>query len=191
MNLTLDEAAIRLGKSKRQVRYLIDTGKLPAKKSAGRWFIDSNDLPLSEGQQSAAQRKQRQLQAAVEEALEIDPKAKSERRYSVLDMKAFNIALENYRRLVDQLGEKHASCRALRASLEYLSQGCHRFEHSAKAEAYRLARDQASLAICELVIDPSRDAGPLIEQLEQNLMPAFAGLLRRVDSFQRSRRRVL
>ena len=190
MNLTLDEAAIRLGKSKRQVRYLIDTGKLPAKKAAGRWFIDSKDLPLSDAQQAAADRKQRQLRAAVDEALELGDKPQSGRRYSVLDMKAFNIALENYRLLVERLGETHTACRALRSSLEFLSQGCHRFEHQAKAEAYRLARDQASLAVCELVIDHSTDASALIDQLEQNLMPAFAGLLRRFDRIQRNRQRI-
>ena len=44
MQLTLSEAAAVLGKSERQVRYLISQGKLGASKSAGRWVIDSGKL---------------------------------------------------------------------------------------------------------------------------------------------------
>jgi excisionase family DNA binding protein len=35
MQLGIEEAAKRLGKSARQVRYLIQTGQLPAKKTGG------------------------------------------------------------------------------------------------------------------------------------------------------------
>ncbi|AUB82206.1 helix-turn-helix domain-containing protein [Candidatus Thiodictyon syntrophicum] len=39
MQLTLEQAAERLGKSVRQVRYLIQSGVLPAAKTGGRWLI--------------------------------------------------------------------------------------------------------------------------------------------------------
>ena len=49
MQLTLEQAATSLGKSKRQVLYMIQNGRLPAQKLAGRWWIESQHLPLSEG----------------------------------------------------------------------------------------------------------------------------------------------
>jgi hypothetical protein len=67
-----------------------------------------------------------------------------------------------------------------------LAQGCHRFEHTAKAESYRGARDAASLAVCELVLSGEEAAEPLVHGIEQDLMAAFAGLLRRLE--RRSRR---
>jgi excisionase family DNA binding protein len=42
----IEQAAERLGKSVRQVRYLIQTGALRANKTGGRWLIDAADLPL-------------------------------------------------------------------------------------------------------------------------------------------------
>jgi excisionase family DNA binding protein len=62
MQLSLQQAAERLGKSVRQVRYLIQTGALPAQKSGGRWLIAAADLPLSEGQRAALERRERALQ---------------------------------------------------------------------------------------------------------------------------------
>ncbi len=41
MQLTIEQAAARLGKSRRQIRYLIKAERLPARKFAGRWVIDS------------------------------------------------------------------------------------------------------------------------------------------------------
>ena len=49
MQLTLDQAATRLGKTARQIRYLIQSERLSAKKVGGRWVIESKDFPLSEG----------------------------------------------------------------------------------------------------------------------------------------------
>jgi hypothetical protein len=46
MLLSLPEAARRLGKSERQVRYLIRNGQVPAQKTGGRWMVDSESLPL-------------------------------------------------------------------------------------------------------------------------------------------------
>ena len=69
---------------------------------------------------------------------------------------------------------------------EQLTRGCHRYERSDKAEAYRAARDQASLAVCELVLTESAAAAQLIHALEQDLMAALAGLMRRVDRRRRA-----
>lgn len=46
-SVSVTEAARLLGKSSRQVRYMIQQGELPATKAAGRWVVDAADLPLS------------------------------------------------------------------------------------------------------------------------------------------------
>ena len=181
MQLTLEEAAARLGRTPRQIRYLIQTSRLKARKFAGAWVIESEDLPLSEGQAKALDRRERQFRAAVETALELPAESERPPRYSVRDLKAFQVALPIHRAAVDQLGAAHPAACALRLVLENLARGCHRYERADKADAYRAARDAASLAVCELVLLASPEGDALITALEQELMGALAGLLRRVD----------
>ena len=125
MQLTLEEAATRIGKSKRQVMYLINKGELPALKTAGRWWIESDDLPLSATQHRQHEQKQRQLRSAVEEALDLDPESERPRRYSVRDLKAFQIALPLYRQSATAVGADHPATHCLKRVLEQLTQGCH------------------------------------------------------------------
>ena len=66
-----------------------------------------------------------------------------------------------------------------------LAQGCHRFLHSEKAESYRAARDACSLGVCELILGGRDEAAPLVRDIEQDLMAAFAGLLRRLERRRR------
>ncbi len=121
----------------------------------------------------------------MSEALDIEPEEKRPKRYSVRDLKAFQITLPLYRQARQELGEEHSATQALRRVLEHLSCGCHRFEYKEKAEAYRIARDQASLAVCELAINETKAAEQLLQALEQDLMAALAGLLRRLDKTKR------
>ena len=179
MTLTLDEAAVRLGKSVRQIRYMIKTGSLTARKVTGRWVVEADALPLSGGQQRARERKERELRAAVEEGLEL-AKAPRQPRYSVRDLKAFQIALPLFHKASENLGAEHSATRALRQVIEHLTRGCHRYDYGEKANAYRDARDAASLAVCELVLVSDDHAEPLVKTIEQELMAAFAGLLRRL-----------
>lgn len=184
MQLTLEQTATRLGKSQRQILYMIRQNRLVAKKIAGRWFVDSVDLPQNEAQQRTSTHKERQLRAAVEDALDLnDDELKT--RYSVRDLKAFQIALPIYRKLCTELHEAHPAARALRGVLEHLCRGCHRFDRAEKAESYRAARDAASLVVCELVLADSPAAETLLHALEQDLMAALAGLLRRMDGRKR------
>jgi len=184
MQLSIQQAAERLGKSVRQVRYLIQTGALHATKSGGRWLIDAADLPLSEPQRAAVQRREHALRDAVERGLGLDEPAP--KRFSVRDLKAFQIALPLHRQGAELLGADHTAVVALRDTLILLAQGCHRFGRDDKATSYRAARDAASLAVCELVLSARGEAEPLIHAIEQDLMAAFSGLLRRLD--RRARR---
>lgn len=179
MQLTLQQTAAALGKTLRQVRYLIQEGRLPATKVGGRWAVESADLGTAlPGMSERADRRRAQLRAAIDDALTPGEPA---RVYSVRDLKAFRIAEPLYRRLRDHLGADHPAALHLRGALAHLGQGCHRFGREEKSAAYRAARDAASLAAVELSIDgdPVRDAALLV--LEGELMPALGGLLRRME----------
>ncbi len=142
MQLTLQQAAERLGKSVRQVRYLIQKGWLRANKSGGRWLIEAADLPLSEPQRAAVGRRERALRSAVERGLGLEDSASE--RYSVRDLKAFQIALPLYQQGSELFGANHVAVGALHRVLVLLAQGCHRFNRDDKAASYRSARDAAS-----------------------------------------------
>ena len=173
MQLPLEEAATKLGKSVRQVRYLVQEGRLAGKKLAGRWFVDLEDAPNIEKQQAVGRRKQERLRAVVDDALELKPGVGQ--RYSLLDLKAFQIGLPLYRKVCELLGERSCATKAVRQALEHLAQGCHRYDHEEKAAAYRAARDAASLAVFELLV-VGGDAAALASPIEQDLMAALAGL---------------
>lgn len=179
MQLTLEQAAERLGKSVRQVRYLIKTGGLRAVKAGPRWLIDAADLPLSDGQRAAVARRDRALHAAVDRGLGLEEPTRP--RYSVRDLKAFQILMPLYHQTRDLLGAEHPAAAALRTVLLQLTQGCHRFSVEEKTAAYRAGRDAASLAVYELLLTERGEAEPVIVAIEQDLMAAFSGLLRRLD----------
>jgi len=184
MKVTLEQAATRLGKSRRQVLYAIRKGEIPAEKLAGRWFLELEDLAPTQPRQEALDRRRRALRAAVEDTLDLTEAGGERRRYSIRDLKAVQVALPLYRETCESLGEAHAAAAALRRVLEHLARGYHRFERADKTEAYRQARDQASLAACELLLAGSAECERLLEQVERELMPAFAGLMRRTDRRQ-------
>ena len=71
MTLTIKQAASQLGMTVRQVRYMIQQGKLAARKIQGRWIIDSGDLPTSDQRVAAGDRKARQLRGLVDDALAV------------------------------------------------------------------------------------------------------------------------
>jgi len=181
MLISIDQAAARTGKSARQIRYQIQSGELKAQKTAGRWLIDSNDLKLSPGQREAVDRKERQLRVAVEEGLGIADDENHKTRYSLNDLKGFQIALPVYREALRLLGETHAAVLALRDVLDQLAVGCHRYDRQQKMLAYAQARDSASLAVCALLLYDSGETSALARILEQELMATLAGLLRRVE----------
>jgi excisionase family DNA binding protein len=119
MQLTLNEAAVRLGKSPRQVRYLIQTNRLPAHKLGRSWVLDSEKLELSPGQTQALDRRERQLRSAVKRALDLPTGEERPARYSVRDLKAFQLALPIHRLAAERLGGEHAATSALRCVLEH------------------------------------------------------------------------
>lgn len=180
MQFTLRQSADQLGKSIRQVRYMIQLGQLPATKVAGEWQVNSADLPSTPVQVEAALHRDQKLRATVEDVLDLSER-QGRRRYSVRDLRAVQIGLPLFQAATRDLGPEHPSTLALRAMLEHLACGCHRFRHAEKLTAYHEARDAASRATCELVIAGGERATWLLDQVEQDLMAALAGLLRRCE----------
>jgi len=183
MQLTIEQAATKLGKSARQIRYMISQGQLAASKQGNMWFIDDASAPREEARQAVESRRVEQLRGAVEDALALDRSPR--RRYSLCDLKAFQLALPIYRGAVAALGAEHLACLALRRGFEHLARGCHRYQHADKAAAYREARDAFSEAACELALAEHAAAAALLEQLEQELLAAVVGLLRRTEGQNR------
>ncbi len=101
MEISLSEAATILGKSERQVRYLIKTERLPARKAANRWLIEDTDLPLSDGQRRAVAARLGTAREAFDKGLKPAAKAakktKEDKHYSVTDLGAFRIGFEIWR----------------------------------------------------------------------------------------------
>lgn len=124
MELTLTEAAAQLGKTPRQVRYLIKKGQLQARKRGGVWIIESSALSgsdtRSDAQVEAGVRKQQQLRATVEEALDLD-EPRRKKRYSFKQLRATKIAIPLYHELVASLGAEHPAARSLHDVVEHLA----------------------------------------------------------------------
>jgi excisionase family DNA binding protein len=178
MQLSLQEAVQILGKTRRQVLYMIEQGRLPAKKVGGRWVVERADLHVDEVMQQRSSQKQARFKAVIEDALTPG----QERRYTLRDLKAVQVATPIYRELVARGNGWDKAAAHMRECLDQLAVGCHRYDRQEKTVAYRAGRDAASLAAMELLLHT--DTNPedaLLDAIEQDLMPAFAGLLRRSE----------
>lgn len=178
MDLTLQQTAALLGQSIHQVRYLIRTGRLPATKVGGTWRVRTADLPKDTPRAQAAQQRVERLREVVEDTLGLPPRRA---RYSLRDMKAVQVGLPLLRAAAEALGPEHRAASHLNAALEQVALGCHRFRRQEKWDAYTQARDHASRAAWHLALSPAPEAPALLDTLEQELLPALAGLLRRME----------
>ena len=180
VELSLTDAARLLGKTPRQVRYLIKTGRLAATKDGVRWRLDSAALPLSEGQLRARARKAGEIRDAVDDAL--GPHGRlAGRRYSVRDLRAFSAAAPLARQVAQGLGADHPAALALRDLLVALSQGCHRFHDRDKREAYVAAREHAARAAALLLLAGHPEAEAWADRVEGDVMVGVTGLVRRTE----------
>jgi len=193
MKISLSEAAIALGKSERQVRYLIKSHRLEAHKEHGRWSIDTSDLPLTEGQRKAMSNRIQTVREAFDKGLEPAEKAseqeKKRQHYSVTDFKAFHSGEPIYRDLRTELGPKDPACIHLFNALTLLTKGCHAFQPIEKAARFTEARESAASAVTHLLLDGDEDNGQrrsFAERIEQELIPKLASLV--ASQEKRSRR---
>jgi excisionase family DNA binding protein len=195
MELTIAEAAQLLGKSDRQVRYMIRKQSLQARKVAGQWRIDRDSLPMSEGQARASEHKLGRARRVVEESLGTtlavaDKEAmERRRRYRVAVQPAFQLALPVYREAVGILGAEHDAALALRQALFLITEGWHEFRPAQKIEPLRKARVCLCHALTELLLadEESTEISRLCETIELQVLPSLGGLLRHAEKGDRDR----
>ena len=111
MKLTLSETATVLGKSERQIRYLIKRGELQAAKEGSKWCLRSEDLPLTDAQRAALSRRVDAAREAFDKGLRPAAKAADasdgRRAYSVTQLAAFEVGRQIHQDLVGALGSEH------------------------------------------------------------------------------------
>lgn len=96
MKFTIAEAATRLGKSERQIRILIQKGRLAAAKVEGKWQIDEGALPVSPAATQAAEARAEVARDALERAVAPATRGKF---FSVTDLLAYRSGVELCRAL--------------------------------------------------------------------------------------------
>lgn len=193
MLLSIAQTATALGKSERQIRYLIKLGRLEFQQKGGRFFIDSEKLPLSPQQASAITRNVAAAQAAMQGALQpaaavAAPDKPGKAHYSVTELKPFQLGEAVYRELCAAHGADDAAAAELREVLALIARSCHCYHPAHKVERLNLARDRLADALTTLLLagDPTRRA--LALRIEQELFPRLSGLLASHERrFRRSR----
>ena len=181
MELSLHEAAAKLGKSERQIRYLIQTQRISARKVKGRWLIDTDSADAASPQKKAAQtRRLEGMRQTVEETLGLpDKPAKS--GYSVRDLRAFQTARSLHNEVKALVGEGVPASAELRETLYALTRGCHQFRREAKHHEYSEARRAACNAVTTLLLIDQPKADALADRIESELLRAIGGLLQHCE----------
>lgn len=192
MKISLGETATVLGRSERQVRYLIKTGKLRAAKEGGQWRVATADLPLTEEKRHALADRMEVARDAFEKGLEpvakVAGREEGRRQYSVTDLVAFQAGQAIFRELREDLGEEHAACRQLAAALTLVVRGCHNYQPADKANRFLEARELAAAAVAELLLRGEARHRTLAERIEQELIPKISGLVASSERRSRSSR---
>ncbi len=189
MKLSIRETATVLGKSERQVRYMIQQGGLKAVKHGSRWRIDADHLPLDEAQRRALARRIDSARQAFEKGLAPAEKAVGERRktYTLNNLVAFGTGAEIYREMLSSLGFGDVACGRLHEALMLVSRGFHSFHPKEKAACYCAARCAAATAVGELLLRAADGVEHgWARRLEEELIPKIAGLV--AANEKRSRR---
>lgn len=181
MELSLTDAARLLGKSERQVRYMVKTGRLEGRKDGARWVFERDALPLGPGQERAREIKASRALAIAQEVL--GPAASRSaplERMSVRQLSAMIEGLRVHAEIREALGSAHPATEHVRASLELVGLGFHAFQGREKASHFGLAREHASRAVVALLLQGG-DAESLADAVEAHLIPAIGGLVRRAE----------
>ena len=180
MELTVQEAARILGKSERQVRYLIRTSKLPASKRDGQWRISRGDLPSRPGQERAQQLKAERATEVAAVVLGLGEHSRSKKTWTIDRLHAVRQGQPLYHKCIDQLGAEHEATRKLRAALMLISCGFFEYDAKRKVARYSAARDCLSRAVMVLLLD-SKTWDELLGPLQTDLLPTLGGLIRRAQ----------
>lgn len=191
MKLSLPQAATVLGRSERQIRYLIKIGRLQASKVDGKWEVDEADLPLTGGQRDAIGERVEVARQAFEKALEPAAKATDGAGgYSVTKLTAFVCGEAVYREVRGHFPADPAGP-LLFSALEQITRGCHAFHAEEKRKHFREARAIGATVLTHLLLGgdapcPRRLA--LAGRLEKDLLPKLSGLIAACERRAQKRR---
>jgi hypothetical protein len=181
MTLSLSDVARLLGKSERQVRYMVKTGRLAGRKEGAHWVFDRDALPLSQGQTRAQDQKAARALAIAQDVLgPAAARPDGAERMSLRQLTAMSEGLRLHATVREALGIAHPAAMHLRESLAMLGLGFHAFHGREKATHFGVAREQASRAVVELLIHGG-EADALALAIEASFIPAIGGLVRRAE----------
>lgn len=194
MELSVREAAVLSGRSPRTLRAQLARGELPGVKRGGRWVVDRRHLPLTENQRRQLEQKTREVRRQVDRALPSRAAGfRGSRERSLADLDAFRLTLELHRDLQadESLAESKKLARFTHSALLALAETFHEFDHEAKRRSVQRARARLAHLAAALMINhglpPAEIAFPWLRRLEQEVLPAVAGLARFVDQLGRKR----
>ncbi len=181
--LTLREAAVALGRSERQVRYMIQQGSLKATKRGLQWVVASEELPLTEVQRrEVRERIDRATEAmgrGLEGAKKVGAKDENRKPYSVTALRVFLTAEELHGLIAREVGADSDATRAVHSILVALAQGCHAFHPREKGDHFSRARDLAAACFVDLRLGgaSSESRAALALRVEEELVSSISRLL--------------
>jgi excisionase family DNA binding protein len=192
VKLSLSQVATLLGKSERQIRYMVKSGRLAATKAGKEWRFETSELPLTDEQRRGLLERAATLTDAVADAVApaVAAAGDGKRRYSVTDLQAYKVGAPLYRRMVAAWGAEDTAARHLRRCLELLARGCHAFHGRDKRGHYAAAREEAASTVVALLLHVPPDGGreELAEAIEQTMLAPLDSLIRRAERKSRSGR---
>ena len=197
MELTIREAAVLLGRKPRTLRAQLARGELPGRKLDGVWRLESRQLPLTEAQRDALQRKADRVRQAVDDVLPSRMAASPQQRSrSIADLDAFRRGqeiLSEMRQANEDLdtGRRERAAAILEEALLAFAEGVVLFDKGHKLEAVNRSRSKlarcAAMLLIEGGIPPAEPIFGWVSAIESEIVPAVAGFARWADG-RRSRR---
>lgn len=186
MTITISEAATLLGKSKRQIRYMIQQGKLKAEKAGKEWLINREHLPLSEAQLKSLERKAQQVRSVIDDAIGkpadgiVRDAREARKKYALATQSCFKLTKQAYGLAKQLFGGEHQNTQKLHTVIELVTKGWFSFIPAARLRFLRYARE----LICEVLTDtllienPSNEHTAFAELLEFDIIVSLSGLIR-------------
>ena len=199
MLLSVTDAATMLGCSPRTVRSRLRRGELKGSKVGGRWLVARDALPLSAEARQALQTRADDIRELVEDSLPpaLSP-TRGDRRRTLADLTAFRAGAAVLRAVRKQAadsgtspadsgtspadsGTSLAAADHLEAALVTLGRAWPIFHPASRLRLLDEARSHVGAAMAALLLSAGTDAAPAVRVLEEQMLPALAGMCRAAE----------